>query len=87
VLKKLKQFQELGHQIVVLVGSFTARIGDPTGKNKARKPLNQEKIAENAATYIAQLAKIIDMSKTKLSLMVIGWITWILRRLFSLFQK
>ncbi|WP_418360661.1 tyrosine--tRNA ligase [Sphingobacterium detergens] len=65
VLKKLKQFQELGHQIVVLVGSFTARIGDPTGKNKARKPLNQEKIAENAATYIAQLAKIIDMSKTK----------------------
>ncbi|QIH35163.1 tyrosine--tRNA ligase [Sphingobacterium sp. DR205] len=65
VLKKLKQFQELGHQIVVLVGSFTARIGDPTGKNKARKPLNQEKIADNAATYIAQLAKIIDMSKTK----------------------
>ncbi|WP_104380865.1 tyrosine--tRNA ligase [Sphingobacterium sp. HMA12] len=65
VLKKLKQFQELGHQVIVLVGSFTARIGDPTGKNKARKPLSQEKIADNSATYIAQLAKIIDMSKTK----------------------
>ncbi|MFU1856955.1 tyrosine--tRNA ligase [Sphingobacterium sp. NGMCC 1.201703] len=65
VLKKLRQFQELGHEIVVLIGSFTARIGDPTGKNKARKPLNQEKIANNTATYIAQLAKIIDVSKTK----------------------
>lgn len=64
VLKKLKQFQELGHQVVVLVGSFTARIGDPTGKNKARKPLNQDEISHNAATYIAQLSKIIDMSKT-----------------------
>jgi len=65
VLKKLRQFQVLGHQVVVLVGSFTARIGDPTGKNKARKPLNREEIAHNAATYIAQLSKIIDVSKTR----------------------
>ena len=40
VLKKLKQFQDLGHQIVIIVGSFTAQIGDPTGKNKSRKPLS-----------------------------------------------
>lgn len=66
VLKKLKQFQELGHTVIVLVGSFTARIGDPTGKNKARTPLSQEKIADNAATYIAQLSKIIDISKTSI---------------------
>ncbi|WP_312190803.1 tyrosine--tRNA ligase [Sphingobacterium sp.] len=65
VLKKLRQFQQLGHQIVVLVGNFTARIGDPTGKNKARKPLGADEIAANAATYIAQLSKIIDVSKAK----------------------
>jgi tyrosyl-tRNA synthetase (EC 6.1.1.1) len=65
VLKKLRQFQQLGHEIVILVGSFTARIGDPTGKNKARKPLSPDDIAHNAATYIAQLSKIIDVSKAK----------------------
>lgn len=65
VLKKLKQFQDLGHQIVVLVGSFTARIGDPTGKNKSRKPLSVEEVQHNAETYIAQLSKVIDVSKTK----------------------
>lgn len=65
VLKKLRQFQQLGHEIVILVGSFTARIGDPTGKNKARKPLCPDEIAHNAATYIAQLSKIIDVSKAK----------------------
>ncbi|WP_159729014.1 tyrosine--tRNA ligase [Sphingobacterium sp. 18053] len=65
VLKKLRQFQQLGHEVVILVGSFTARIGDPTGKNKARKPLCQDAIAHNAATYIAQLSKIIDVSKAK----------------------
>ncbi|CAM3727038.1 tyrosine--tRNA ligase [Sphingobacterium prati] len=65
VLKKLKQFQELGHQVVVLVGSFTARIGDPTGKNKSRKQLNQKEIDDNASTYLTQLSKILDMSKAK----------------------
>ncbi|MDM1556777.1 MULTISPECIES: tyrosine--tRNA ligase [Chryseobacterium] len=66
VLKKLKQFQDLGHQIIIVVGSFTARIGDPTGKNKARKPLSAENVQHNAQTYINQLSKIIDVEKTKI---------------------
>lgn len=66
VLKKLKQFQDLGHQIVILVGSFTARIGDPTGKNKSRKPLSTEDVQHNAKTYLDQLSKIIDVSKAKI---------------------
>lgn len=66
VLKKLKQFQDLGHQIIIVVGSFTARIGDPTGKNKARKPLSAEEVQHNAQTYINQLSKIIDVRKTKI---------------------
>ncbi|SHK67273.1 tyrosine--tRNA ligase [Chryseobacterium polytrichastri] len=66
VLKKLKQFQDLGHQIIIIVGSFTARIGDPTGKNKARKPLSTEDVQHNAQTYINQLSKIIDVEKTKI---------------------
>lgn len=66
VLKKMKQFQDLGHQIIIVVGSFTARIGDPTGKNKARKPLSAEEVQHNAQTYINQLSKIIDVRKTKI---------------------
>lgn len=66
VLKKLKQFQELGHQIVILVGNFTARIGDPTGKNKSRKPLSSEDVQHNAETYLNQLSKIIDVEKVKI---------------------
>ncbi|MNJ85980.1 Tyrosine--tRNA ligase [compost metagenome] len=66
VLKKLKQFQDAGHQIVILVGSFTARIGDPTGKNKSRQPLSTEEVQHNAETYINQLSKIIDVSKAKI---------------------
>ncbi|MFB9080856.1 tyrosine--tRNA ligase [Flavobacterium procerum] len=67
VLKKLKQFQDLGHQIVILVGSFTARIGDPTGKNKSRKPLSTQEVQHNAATYISQLSKIIDVEKAQIA--------------------
>lgn len=66
VLKKLRQFQDFGHEIVIVVGSFTARIGDPTGKNKSRKPLSIEAVQHNAATYIKQLSLIIDMSKAKI---------------------
>lgn len=66
VLKKLKQFQDLGHQIIIVVGSFTARIGDQTGKNKARKPLSTEEVQHNAQTYINQLSKVIDVQKTKI---------------------
>lgn len=66
VLKKLRQFQDLGHQVVILVGSFTARIGDPTGKNKSRKPLSPEAVQQNAATYLDQLSKIIDTKKAQI---------------------
>ena len=66
VLKKLKQFQDLGHQIIIIVGSFTARIGDPTGKNKARKPLSTQEVQHNAETYINQLSKVVDVEKTKI---------------------
>jgi len=66
VLKKLKQFQDLGYQIIIVVGSFTARIGDPTGKNKVRKPLSAEDVQHNAQTYINQLSKVIDVQKTKI---------------------
>ncbi|AUC84542.1 tyrosine--tRNA ligase [Polaribacter sp. ALD11] len=66
VLKKLKEFQNLGHQIVILVGNFTARIGDPTGKNKSRKPLSLEEVQHNAETYINQLSKVIDVDKVKI---------------------
>lgn len=66
VLKKLKQFQDIGHQIIIVVGSFTARIGDPTGKNKARQPLSTEEVQHNAHTYINQLSKVIDIDKTRI---------------------
>lgn len=66
VLKKLKQFQNLGHHVIILVGSFTARIGDPTGKNKSRKPLSIDEVNLNAKTYINQLSKILDLDKTKI---------------------
>ena len=66
VLKKLKEFQDLGHQIVILVGSFTAQIGDPTGKNKSRQPLNADQVQKNAETYINQLSKIIDVNKAEI---------------------
>lgn len=66
VLKKLKEFQDLGHQIVILVGSFTAQIGDPTGKNKSRQPLNADQVQKNAETYINQLSKIINIDKAEI---------------------
>jgi tyrosyl-tRNA synthetase len=66
VLKKLRQFQDLGHTIVIIIGDFTARIGDPTGKNKARPALSAEQVAVNARTYVAQLSKILDVSKCQL---------------------
>lgn len=63
VLKKLRQFQDAGHQITIVVGSFTARIGDPTGKNKGRQPLSTEAVQHNAETYLNQLSKLINVSK------------------------
>lgn len=65
VLHKMRQFQELGHQIQLLIGDFTGKIGDPTGKSETRKPLTDEQVKENAKTYFEQFAKIIDMDKAK----------------------
>lgn len=63
VLSKLKLFQELGHEVIFLIGDFTARIGDPTGRSKTRPPLSEETILQNTATYLAQVGKILDPNK------------------------
>lgn len=65
LLQKLRQFQQLGHQVVFLIGDFTARIGDPTGRSETRPPLADETIAANAATYKAQVFKLLDPDKTE----------------------
>jgi len=65
VLQKMRQFQELGHQIIIIIGDFTGRIGDPTGKSEARKPLTEEEIIKNAQTYRDQIFKILDEEKTQ----------------------
>lgn len=64
LLTKMRQFQDLGHRVVFLIGDFTARIGDPTGKNATRPPLSDEAIIANAATYSRQVFKILDPVKT-----------------------
>jgi tyrosyl-tRNA synthetase len=64
LLNKLKQFQDLGHEVIFLVGDFTAMIGDPTGKNITRAPLSKEAVIENAKTYQQQVFKILDAEKT-----------------------
>jgi len=66
VINKLRQFQELGHEILFLIGDFTALIGDPTGRNVTRKPLSSDEILVNAKTYTEQVFKILDPSKTKI---------------------
>ncbi len=65
LLYKLRQFQDLGHKVIFLIGDFTARIGDPTGRNELRKPLSKDKIEENARTYTEQAFKILDPNKTE----------------------
>jgi tyrosyl-tRNA synthetase len=65
LIQKLKAFQDLGHQVVLLIGDFTALIGDPTGKNETRKPISREEIAINAETYKTQVFKILDEAKTE----------------------
>lgn len=66
LLNKLRQFQQLGHQILFLVGDFTAMIGDPSGKNATRPPLTREQVMANAKTYQEQIFKILDRDKTKI---------------------
>jgi len=66
VLEKLRQFQELGHQAVLIIGDFTAQIGDPTGRSKTRPPLSREDILANAETYTEQAFRILDREKTEI---------------------
>ncbi len=65
LLRKLRQFQDLGHEVYFLIGDFTAQIGDPTGKSVLRKTLSKEEVAENAKTYTKQAGKILDLNKIK----------------------
>lgn len=66
LIQKLKLFQDLGHRVVLLIGDFTAMIGDPTGKNETRKPLTKAEIAKNAETYKTQVFKVLDEAKTEI---------------------
>lgn len=65
VLRKMRDFQDLGHQIVVIIGDFTGMIGDPTGRSETRKPLTWDDIRANAETYRAQLGKVLDMARVR----------------------
>jgi tyrosyl-tRNA synthetase len=65
LLNKLRQFQELGHEAIFLIGDFTGMIGDPTGKNVTRRPLTRDEVLENARTYEKQIFKILDPEKTQ----------------------
>ncbi|MFZ5592765.1 MAG: tyrosine--tRNA ligase [Pseudomonadota bacterium] len=64
LLNKMRQFQDLGHEVMFLIGDFTGMIGDPTGKNVTRKPLSRDEVIENARTYEQQIFKILDPEKT-----------------------
>lgn len=66
LINKLRQFQELGHEVLFLIGDFTGMIGDPTGKNVTRQPLTREQVQKNAKTYQDQVFKVLDPSKTTL---------------------
>ena len=66
VLNKLKQFQDLGHNVILVIGDFTAMIGDPTGRNKTRPQIDIEETKNNSKTYIDQVSKILDISRTKI---------------------
>ena len=66
LLNKMRQFQDLGHQVIFLIGDFTGMIGDPTGKNVTRKPLTREDVEANARTYAAQVFKVLDRDRTEL---------------------
>ena len=64
LLQKIKQFQDLGHEVIFLIGDFTGLIGDPTGRSETRKPLSREEVEKNAATYKEQVFKILDPQRT-----------------------
>ena len=67
LINKLRQFQELGHQVIFLIGDFTGMIGDPSGKSATRPPLTREQVLENAETYKTQVFKILDPSRTEVA--------------------
>src|SRR3954465_14314847 len=67
LINKLRQLQDLGHQVVFLIGDFTGMIGDPTGTNATRPPLTSGEVAANAKTYTAQVFKILDEAKTEIA--------------------
>ena len=66
LMQKMKHFQELGHEVIFLIGDFTAMIGDPSGKSAIRKKMTKEDVIKNAATYKKQIFKILDAEKTKI---------------------
>ncbi len=66
LINKLRQFQDLGHEVMFLIGDFTGMIGDPTGKNVTRKPLTEQQVAENAESYQEQVFKILDPERTRI---------------------
>ncbi|WP_026006141.1 tyrosine--tRNA ligase [Moritella dasanensis] len=66
ILNKLRQFQDLGHEVIFLIGDFTATVGDPSGKNSTRPPLTREDVLVNAKTYTDQVFKILDKEKTRI---------------------
>ena len=65
LINKLRQFQDLGHEVIFLIGDFTGLIGDPTGKNQTRQPLTEEQLMQNAETYASQVFKMLDRDKTR----------------------
>ncbi|MDX1986029.1 MAG: tyrosine--tRNA ligase [Candidatus Obscuribacter sp.] len=65
VFRKLRRFQDFGHQVVLIIGGFTAQIGDPTGRNSTRPPLNEQEVNANAQTYLNQMGLILDLDKTE----------------------
>src|SRR6266513_4865985 len=65
VLRKLRQFQDLGHQVVLIIGTATAAVGDPSGRDASRKSLTPEQIEQNAGTYLTQIAKVIDVGRAE----------------------
>src|SRR5262245_48105617 len=66
LINKMRQFQELGHEVVFLIGDFTGMIGDPSGKNSTRPPLTRDEVLENARTYERQIFKILDPQRTQI---------------------
>src|ERR1700704_3326528 len=64
LIQKMKQFQDLGHEVIFLIGDFTGMIGDPSGKSETRKQLTREEVVNNAETYKEQIFKILDPRKT-----------------------